>query len=258
MRIAFATLCYGMGKVFGAGKGSQMVHAMIAHQRVGNLPVPESVQTVHGLEALGVGEIGCYVDTGASHLGKARCRALHWGIESGAPVWIACDDDVTATNGTLRALLAALDTDTPRAVAVPCALRQAAVDSPILDGSGRQQVNIDLASINVHPTGEPCVGDLMPIHRAGFGLVGVNRAALDIIKNSDVERFIDVDGVKRTTMFRDVFEGGRWWGEDLSFWMRLHDLSASIERWALVEGESVHAGIPLRLDRVRELHQVKA
>jgi hypothetical protein len=89
------------------------------------------------------------------------------------------------------------------------------------------------------------------INGAGFGLTGVNRAALDLIaREHEGLAFVDVDGVTRLASFAEVLIplpdglGVEWLREDRAWW---HRLPSDVVKLAVCCGESEHAGMRLDL-----------
>jgi hypothetical protein len=82
----------------------------------------------------------------------------------------------------------------------------------------------------------------------GFGLVAVNRAAMQGIA-SMAPSFHDADGKTKCAAFLEYITAeGYWLGEDFAFFERARRV-ATVE--ALVEGLVVHAGVPLDLSTLR-------
>jgi len=104
-------------------------------------------------------------------------------------------------------------------------------------------------TVNIVPCEGPPLVNAIPIKLGGFGLVGMNKAAMLAVRESR-PMFLDDDGVRRTLVFHDELDGEKWWGEDFSFFLQLPE---SVGRFALVVGVSNHSGIELELERVAEL-----
>jgi len=236
--IAASTICYTHGKLLGMEQAARVIDAQLHGQAVRGAPPVPAVDCIRMLAQLSpLDPIDVNIDVGGASLGKSRCRALDWAIRGKGDMWIAIDDDCSASPGTLGSLLTELSTDTPRVISVPMIKRApGAFQSP---------------ELNIWPIGGTPNRKLMSIEWSGFGLVGVNRPALQVISELTQScNFIDDDGETRPAMFHEIREklpGASecfWYSEDISFWKRL---PASIERWALIEGESTHAGVVLEL-----------
>ena len=80
--------------------------------------------------------------------------------------------------------------------------------------------------------------------RGGFGLVAMNRAAMQAAALG-APQYVDDDGTRRPAPFLELItDEGSWLGEDLAFFARL---SPAVLVEALVTGETWHAGSPLDL-----------
>jgi hypothetical protein len=236
--IACSTICYTHGKLLGMEQAGRVINAQLQGQPMRGAPPVPGVDTIRALAQLSpLDPVDVNISTGGASLAKERCRQLDWAIKGKGDFWISVDDDCTASLGTLVSFLAALNVDTPRCVSVPMIKRASgAFEKP---------------ELNIWPQGGTPNGKLMAIEWSGFGLVGVNRPALQVI--SELTRtcsFLDDDGETRPAIFHEIRERlpgsaeSFWYSEDISFWKRL---PASIERWALIEGESDHAGVTLDL-----------
>jgi len=238
--IAFTTSCYTMGKIVGPEAASQIVQRLVARDPTipSHIPKPDCVQTVHTLEQVATDMIGVYCEAATSHLGAMRCRAQDWAIKQRADFWISCDDDNWASPAALSTMLHWLRRDKPTAVAIPCALRTENRDNVRVVPGIPVQYLVDRA--------QPVV----PIEWAGFGIVGVNRAALDLIEQEHAGlAYVDIDGATRLASFSEAWtdnpNGGReWMREDRAWW---HRLPVEVQRLAVCAGESTHAGRKLDL-----------
>jgi hypothetical protein len=238
MKLAVSTIVYLHGKVLGLEKACQAIEAMLKGRPPAGVPVPLAVETIRSLHRLfcDLGTLAIRIEPNGSSLGKARSRSLQWAWDSLADVWVSCDDDVTATPGTLQTAVKACHVDTPRVVVVPCVLRAD---------------NADTAEPNVYPLPSfpEADGPLMRIASGGFGLVVINRAALGKIKEAR-PTWRDVDGRDLPLIFNCEVSDGEWYGEDISFFRQIPE---EIEVFALVRGESNHSGALLELDRLPPL-----
>lgn len=244
--IAFSTICYMHGKVLGLEQASKVLQAQVMGQEVRGAPPPLAVTTCRRLgEAHPLEEITVRLDPNGSSLGKARARALHWAWQTGADVWVSCDDDVTASVGTLTTLVRLVrEAPMPRVVVVPCALRG--------DVAGKAQVNVvpdrDWRYTESHPDRKL----LCPLKWGGFGLVAMNRPALVEICDRR-PNWLDSDGQRPPLVFNcEVTPGLEWLGEDFSFFEQTRDL---VEAAFLIRGESDHAGASIDLADVGALFE---
>jgi hypothetical protein len=116
------------------------------------------------------------------------------------------------------------------------------------DDSDRSQVNIRYRAGNNEERGA-----LLPITAGGFGLVAVNRLAMNVIHEVRPS-WLDDDNTLRTLLFNCECEltagGAEWLGEDFSFFKQVRD---HVDCWALIRGESDHAGTIIDLGEVGAL-----
>lgn len=176
-------------------------------------------------------ELGLRVDLGVGTAAKMRSRMADYAWKSGAEVWCAIDDDIDATSDTLAAALRAVR-ETRGVVTVPYLLRRP---------DGDVVASCDL----VEP---PLVRVVAGVHVArsnvgGFGLVFVHRDALELVRrDGGAPMFTDLDddGSSRPALFAElVSKGGRWYGEDWSFFLRC---PRQVQIDALLEGHTNHDG----------------
>jgi len=189
----------------------------------------------------------------SSCLPKARSRAFHAALQSGADYWVMCDDDVEAPTASIADLLAIAGRPTAARIAVlPCLLRGSRDSEHKLNCvfSGPARLNVEAAAW------------VRPVALAGCGLVVVTRHALELLqlKYAATLEYTDDDQVERVALFhmlidnREVTPGiGRreWLGEDFSFCRRAELAGIPID--GLVQGISQHAGQGLELDSLRDL-----
>lgn len=256
--LAVSTICYLHGKVLGLEQAAKVIQAQIAGQTVNGAPVPKAVETIRHLGQLfgDLEEIAIRIDPNGSNLAKARARALGWAHKTGASVWVCCDDDVTASPGTLQTLVRVCrDAETPTVLVVPCALRAES-------SRNAASVNVWPASDTKYPAGSARI--TLPLKWGGFGLVAMNRAALELIVKRRPS-FEDDDGSAQPLVFNcelqgTIIGGGgapanelayRWLGEDLSFFEQVRPLG--VECLMLTRGESDHAGAVIDLASVGAL-----
>jgi hypothetical protein len=182
-----------------------------------------------------------YLDCGATIIGKSRSRAFHEAFESDADAWISCDDDVEVETDTAASLIEVLDEPTPRIVIVPCMMRVPEHVNPSLN------VHLPMVRVERYAAGARLVA-LPRGEGGGFGMVGMNRAAMRaIVEQPGMEKnfFTDHDGRRKLAVFHDILENGIWYGEDVSFFRRV---PANVTVEALLVGTSTHAGIRCHLE----------
>lgn len=259
---------YWLGRTVGIDKSREVfarqlqladeaVRRAIAFGEVAQPDVLPCVHTITGLRSL-VDQVQLAHDAGGTVIGKVRSRAFHGALTSDADVWLSVDDDVDASPATLAWLLGAVDDSMPRICVAPCLLRRGdkAIANVELYETGIER-HVVPHGINPEVVGATALGSTLgvvrPIKGAGFALVAVNRAALECLRADwDIPemRYLDDDGVTRIALFHDQLEGGKWWGEDRSFFRRVA-ASKMVTVEALLTGETAHAGMVLELERVR-------
>jgi hypothetical protein len=244
---------YALAKELGADDAVAEVHRQLAElaslgpsaKPVGEyLPACKAIARLRLLE-----EIELRVDAGATCIGKARSRAFHAFRKSAASTWVSIDDDVDATTQTLGWLLEAVARSlppTPRICLAPCLLR-----------GPRQEptLNVELPQVVLHRklSGGGLVRNC---NGGGFGLVALNRAAVDHIvvsveSNGRPELgWLDDDKEAKIAVFHDELSGGQWWGEDRSFFRRV---PKGVDVECLAAGVVAHDGAVLDLSKVPEL-----
>lgn len=228
--IAVATWTYGLGKELGFVEATAEFQRQLAAPDWESLPCVRVITRLRGLD-----ELSLYHDAAASNMGKARSRAFHAARKADADVWICVDDDVEADLSTLTALLVAVSGDVPRMCIAPCITR------------GSNLVNVALEPGGV-PRPLPGARTL-PARRGGFGLVAINRAALDLLESSYRGlTFDDDDGESKLALFLELLDDGMWLGEDVAFCHRAFLCGVQLE--ALVEGVTVHSEARLDLAEV--------
>lgn len=182
-------------------------------------------------------EVTLRVDGGATCIGKSRSRHFHEACRSDCDVWLTVDDDVSASRETVHALVEAVTTaEEPRVCLAPCLLRESNV------------ANVEWSPIFVMRE----LASRMKVRRAsrgGFGLVAMNRLAMEAVQTHSPS-FRDDDEVCKPAAFMDIYSRGRWLGEDVSFFERAAMGSVVVE--ALITGHTVHAGAPLNLAAIGE------
>jgi hypothetical protein len=209
---------------------------------VSDLEHEQLVPAVHALRTLRyLCDFHLRVDGGATQIAKCRSRHFDAALESGADVWVTLDDDIDADERTLALLLAAVGSDEPRVVFAP--YTQRGQDDKVL--VTWPPVSVEREVLSVEPAEK---GRVRTALFGGFGLVAVNRAAMQGIA-SMAPSFHDADGKTKCAAFLEYITAeGYWLGEDFAFFERARRV-ATVE--ALVEGLVVHAGVPLDLSTLR-------
>ena len=188
-------------------------------------------------------DLGLRVDLGVGTAAKMRSRMADYAWRSGAEVWLSIDDDVDATKETLEHALAVVR-HTRGVVTVPYLLRRP---------SGDEVASCDL----VEPV---LVRVVAGAHVArsqvgGFGLVLTHREALERVRrDGGAPTFTDLDddGSSRPALFAElVGKGGRWYGEDWSFFLRLAGAGVQVD--ALLDGVTNHDGRVMPLGALLDL-----
>jgi len=170
----------------------------------------------------------------------ARSRAFHEAYKSGAPAWIAIDDDLEVTQDSCVAMLDALDDVVPRIILTPYYERSD-------DDAPRLTCPIPLIRNERRIAGGSLLA-LPPSSGGGFGFVGMNRAAmLKIVtaaKQDKAFQWFD-HGEEKLALFYERLEDGLWYGEDISFFKWRVPPTVSVE--LLLVGTSIHGGVALNL-----------
>jgi hypothetical protein len=228
---------YALGKEIG------IVEAMRELERQVQTPTRESLPAVRVIARLReLCDVIVRVDTGGTVLGKVRSRHAHAAWESGAEVWLSCDDDVEATTSTLLSMLQAVGDPTPSIVLAPYIIRSATTLVSVAS------VEIPRIVTSERVLSGPGAARLRPVPRGGFGLVAMNRAALELVRGECLHlAYVDDDGVERLGLFHDQIRGKRWLGEDLAFF---EHVPARVRVEALLTGHTVHDGEALDLSAV--------
>lgn len=240
---------YTLGKQFGPDGAVQYFHDQLteAHKRISQVvdaPAPArnamlpAVRVVARLQTLD--SVALRIDAGATVIGKARSRAFHGFRESDADVWVSVDDDIDATQETLRWLVEAVGYPNvagtpPRICIAPYMLRRGREQTPTLA--------VELPRF-VSERSLPSGGKVRNASAGGFGLVAMNRAAMhEIVEHVQFQlpelRWLDDDEKDKLAVFHDLLAGLKWYGEDLSFFRRV---PSSVEVEALCTGHTSHAG----------------
>lgn len=228
--LAISTICYLHGKILGLAQAQKALQAMVQGKEVRGVPRPKCIDTIQRLGDLfgDIEQLAIRIETNGSSLGKARARALQWAYETKADVWVTIDDDVCASPGTLQTMVRLCrEAVEGRVIVAPYAIRVGELTTE--------------AGVSVQPVpgAVPCEhGLLLPVQRSGFGLVAMNRAALENIVE-DRPKVRDDDGTPIPLVFNCEVQGDEWLGEDFSFFEQTR---ASVRHYALLRGETDHAG----------------
>lgn len=244
-KLLISTMLYSLSHELGAAEAEAELHRQIEE-----LSGPFSGERAHDeflpvayliARAMRVFDVGLYVDSGATQIGKARSRAMaHVMKHTEFDVWISVDDDVECTLTTLVALYDAVANGAAAIAIAPCFLR------------GRPLVNVAFPQVVVDRTLPGSQAKLRTALYGGFGLVALSQEALTRVAAECVS-FVDDDGQHKPMAFADVVYGNQapaaWFGEDLSFFLRV---PKSVRVEALMTGHSRHAGETLNLARLEE------
>lgn len=220
---------YVLGQLFGPAEACARINDAAKHP---SKPPPcFAVRALHTLTHLA--DVTLALDGGASHIGKSRSRHFWNALQSSCDVWVSIDDDVSASRETLAWLLAAVEGPSPVVCVAPCLLRHG------------DAINIEWSPVYYEKTVPPDGGSVRRIRTAGFGLVAMNRAAMNAAAKA-APTWRDLDGVLKPAPFLEsITEAGEWRGEDVSFF---HRLPREVERLALTSGKTLHAGHELALE----------
>lgn len=226
MKVYATISSYILGRVFGPQVASATLQEMVADPNPSQMPLPGCITIKRLAEMSPPGSVTLHCDGGGTHIAKTRSRHFTAALEANADVWFTVDDDVEADRACLSGLLSLLDSKVPRVVIAPCYMR------------GTDVINIQEPAV--------CVESRYPVrHRViragGFGLVGVNRAALQTI-GWRWERVDDVDGKTLIPVFAEKLTGKAWLGEDVTFCERARD--AEVELLAVLAGTTKHDNGP--------------
>jgi hypothetical protein len=215
---------YALAKEHGARVARQLFRDQLEQPGADSLPCVRVIARLREAH-----DVKLFPDFGGSAVAKMRSRAAAAAAESGCEVWISCDDDVEAPGDVLRDLLEAVAGDAPAVCIAPCWLR------------GAEVVNIATEPGAVSAVrGLPSGGRTVKCLAGGFGLVAVNRPALEQAIAAHPELlYLDDDGKEKCALFSEVIARRRWWGEDLSFFRRLPE-GTRVE--CLIAGATSHDG----------------
>lgn len=252
---------YSLAKELGPDNAVAEVHRQLAaaatDQVEDYLPAVKVIARLRLLDS-----VALRIDAGATVIAKARSRAFHSALFENveADVWISVDDDVDATKQTLEWLVEAVrERQTgaelervpgPRICLAPYLLRNSKTQVETLS------VDLPQVFMHRHLSGG---GRVRTATSGGFGLVALNRAAIEAIARHwgnaaplESLHWRDDDGKNKLAIFREELSDGRWYGEDLSFFRRV---PRGVDVEALCTGITSHAGEVLRLETVPALQQ---
>lgn len=243
---------YALGKELGPDDAVAEVHRQLAECAHSTAVVADdflpAVRVIARLRLLD--ELELRIDAGATVIGKARSRAFHAAQLSKADVWISVDDDIDATKQTLEWILEAVARPAPTLCLAPYLLRRAREQTTTL--------SVSLPLIYTHRNLSNG-GRVRSAEHGGFGLVCLNRAAIDAVARHwdnplsfKSLAFVDDDGEQKLALFHDQLMDRKWWGEDISFFRRL---PKDVEVVALSSGVTCHEGLVLDLKTVPGLQE---
>lgn len=234
MRVFASCSSYVLGSLMGPARACELITQ--AARNATARPPCFAVRALRDLTS--IADVTLRVDGGSSHLAKSRSRHFYDALMSDCEVWLSIDDDVSASRETLEWLLDAVTGDVPRVCLAPCLLRGARGDaSPVLN----VQWNNVLLERDL-----PRGGIARRCAAGGFGLVAMNRAAMHSASKACPTWRDPTDGnVKPAAFLEMLTDSGEWIGEDVAFFRRL---PRDVEVYALVTGETLHAGHALSLE----------
>lgn len=231
-----STYVYCLGRELGAEDAAAEFRRQVMQPTEDSLPSARAISRMRGIE-----DLVMHVDAAATSIGRARARSL-WNFRnhpSAPDVWVSIDDDVDATQETLRWLIDGAR-ETRGVIAAPCALRR---KEPV--------VNVIVADGGiVRPVGQG--GLMVKCVAAGAGLLAMHRDALEATYQARPELlFRDEDGEIKLGCFAEVVQDGHWWTEDIAFFVKW--LPESVRRDILLTGKTTHDGVLLDLAQVPQL-----
>jgi hypothetical protein len=247
MKVYVTTSSYMLGKLLGIEGAMAELQHQCEDTTSESLPC---IRTIARLRELTPIELR--IDTGGTVIAKVRSRHFHSAFESGADVWVSVDDDVEATLETLDLLLGAVHTLKPVICTAPV-IKRGIANRKDIDVSGAGQIASEVPSLS----GRYGKGATVRIANGGFGLIALNRAAMNaIVVHFDAlaehgeweyRLFRDDDDIVKRALFREAIWEGKWYGEDLSFFRRVPE---QVDIVALIKGHTAHDGVPLELRTV--------
>jgi len=237
--IFVSTSIYALGRELGPDAATEELRRQV------NEPTDQSLSCARTVARLRTfDDLAHHIDAAATSIGRARSRAMsEFRARPDFDVWVSCDDDVEADIQTLKWLVQAVR-ESRGVCVVPCWLRRT---EPI--------VNLVLTEAVARPIGGPGGGLAIGCRAGGFGLVAMHQDAVSAVYDAHPELlFLDEDGKEKLGAFVEVVEGGKWWTEDLTFFLKW--LPQDVRREALVTGRSVHDGRLLNLEEVPALPRI--
>lgn len=238
MKVFVSLPAYALGKVLGVEQASAELERQILNPDAGSLP---AVRVIARLRELA--ELALRIDTGGTQLSQVRSRHAHAAWLSAADVWFSVDDDNEATTHTLANMLMAVQGDTPRIVMAPYIVRGAATL-----GGAVVTASVELPRIVTTERLLPNGARLRPCGKGGFGLVAMNRRALELVREANKDLvYVDSDGIERLALFLPYIRKRQWLTDDFSFFSRV---PSEVQVEALLTGCTMHAGEVLNLSEV--------
>jgi hypothetical protein len=238
MIVACSVITYELGKRLGhEGATREFYRQVTATIDAAGDDVLPSAKCVRRLRKLA--DVQVLHDGGGTSIGISRSRQFTMALETGADVWLSIDDDLDASEETLKHLLGAVDTDRAQIVIVPYWLRQTTpcVGIAFDPESSFERVTATGAHLRKALTG-------------GFGLVAVTRPAmLAMVEAWPGLEYLDADGQTRIGMFIEFIRAGWWYREDFAFFSRV---PRGVRVEALLTGYTAHAGMALRLETTED------
>lgn len=238
MKVFVSLPAYTIGKALGVEEGARELERQILHPDPTSLP---AVRVIARLRELA--ELALRIDTGGTQLSQVRSRHAHAAWLSGCDVWFSVDDDNEATTPTLASMLIAVQGSEPRIVLAPYIVRGAATL-----GGAIVTASVELPRVVTTERVLPNGARLRPCGKGGFGLVAINRAALERVREANTDLvYVDSDGMERLALFLPYIRKRQWLTDDFSFFSRV---PSDVHVEALLTGCTSHAGEVLNLSEV--------
>jgi hypothetical protein len=237
---------YALGCVVGPGEAARLVNDSVAD--VSHAAILPAVNALRELRTF-TDHLEFSFDGGATQIAKCRSRHFTRALESTCDVWVTLDDDIDTDRPTLALLLAAVAGDEPRVCFAP--YYQRGMQGVVLMTFPPVMTERTVYS-EPTPSQETVSGTVRNALHGGFGLVAVNRAAMQAVAR-DAPTFRDgPDGehLRVAAFLETITSDGYWLGEDFAFFARARAAGVRVE--ALVSGRVLHAGAMLDLSTLRE------
>jgi hypothetical protein len=242
-RVLLSTAIYALGKRLGIGQAiAEFARQVKREPDESCLPV---AHTIHAFRSLA--DVELWTEAGATMIGQVRSRAFHEARKRLATIegWVSVDDDIEAPRETCIHLLNAIDDLRPRIVLAPYRQRS-------IRGVDVLSVNLPIVR-SLRYAGPERETRLLELprgtHGGGFGLVAMNRRAIETIALSHAGneelRWVDADDEVKLALFHELIDHGMWHGEDTSFFRRVPD-EVTVE--VLLSGKIAHDGAAIDLD----------